>query len=367
MEHSRGTFSNRLINRRDFLRLGGAGAAGAFLLGSTGCGILGGQQQGQQRPLVFSTSGGAGTEATREGWLKPFTKQTGIEAVTQAPTDYAQLRSMVEAGQVTWNVLFITQILVGDEEQARSYFEPVDYSIVKAEGIPENLRRRFGVGALQYSLVLGYNNEQLQEEPQSWADFFDVERFPGKRAFPGSYVEYYFPLEIALMGDGVAPDELYPLDIDRALAKLDTIRDDLVFFEGASEGEQLLRDGEVVMADIYHSRTGLLEQEGLPIRTQWNQNVAVVDYLGVAKGASRPDDSFRLIDFAVSAENNYRYTEYNPDAPVNKDSADRIPEDLAKYLPVYGDRLEQAVNPDLNWWATNLEEASKRYEQWLLG
>lgn len=121
------------------------------------------------------------------------------------------------------------------------------------------------------------------------------------------------------------------------------------------------------MADIYHSRTGLLEQEGLPIRTQWNQNVSVVDYLGVAKGSSRPDDSFRLIDFAVSAENNYRYTEYNPDAPVNTDSAERIPEDLARYLPVYGDRPEQALNPDLNWWATNLDEASQRYEQWLLG
>ena len=356
---------NRSINRRDFLRLGGMGAAGALLLGSTGCGILGGTQ-GRGQPLVFSTSGGEGEKATREGWLKPFTKQTGIEAETQVPTDLAKLKSMVESDQVTWNVLFITNVLIGDKEQASSLFEPVDYSVVNAEGIPEDLRREFGVGALQYSQVLGYNTEQMQEEPQSWEDFFDVEKFPGKRAV-GTTAELYFPLEIALMGDGVAPEKLYPLDIDRALAKLDTIRDKLVFYESASEGQQLLGDGEVGMAIIYHTRAALLEQEGRPVRTQWNQNVSVVDFLGVPKGASRVDDSFRLIDFSVSAKNNYKYTKYNPTAPVNTASADKVPEKLAKYLPTYEDRLDQALYPDLDWWGANLDEASQRYQQWQLG
>ena len=341
------------------------GAAGTLLLGSTGCGILGGSQ-GQQQPLVFATSGGSGKEATKKGWIQPFTDQTGIKVVTQVPTDYAKLKSMVESDQVTWNVLFLTNVQVGNEKQARSLLEPVDYSIVNAKGIPDNIKKKFGVGSDQYSQVLAYNTEQLQEEPQSWEDFFDVEKFPGKRAL-GTTVELYFPLEIALMGDGVPKDQLYPLDIDRALAKLDTIRDKLVFYESASEGQQLLGDGEVAMAVIYHTRAALLQQEGRPISTQWNQNVSVVDFLGVPKGASRVDDSFKLIDSSISAENNYKYTKYNPVAPVNTNSFDKVPEKLAKYLPTYGDRLDQALYPDLNWWGNHLEEASKRYEQWQLG
>lgn len=365
MSHNTGVLGDHSTNRRDFLKLGGFGCAGALLLGTSGCGILGGGQ-GRDQALVFSTSGGAGTEATEKGWIEPFTEETGIEAVSQVPTDYSRLRAMVEADQVTWNVLFLTNVQIGNEEQSRALLEPVDYSIVDATGIPEDLQREFGVGALQYSQVLTYNIDELEDAPQSWADFFDVERFPGQRAI-GTTVELYFPLEIALMGDGVAPEDLYPLDIDRALAKLDTIRDSLVFYESASEGQQLLGDGEVAMAVIYHTRAALLEQEDLPVRTQWNQNVSVVDFLGVPKGASRTEDSFRLIAFAVSAENNYRYTEFNPNAPVNTESAEMVPEELAEYLPIFGDRLEQALYPDLDWWGQNLEEAAQRYEQWLLG
>ena len=55
-----------------------------------------------------------------------------------------------------------------------------------------------------------------------WADLFDTAKIPGKRTFykwsaPGV-------LEIALLADGVAPDKLYPLDLDRAFKKLDTIK-----------------------------------------------------------------------------------------------------------------------------------------------
>ena len=366
MKRSGGAFGRRSMDRRDFLKLGGFGAAGTLLLGTAGCGILGGTQQGQQqRPLVFSTSGGSGEKGTK-AWIKPFTDQTGIKAVTQSDADFAKLKSMVESGQVTWNVLFLTNVQIGNRKQVSSLLEPVDYSIVKAKGVPDNLQKKFGVGADQYSQVFAYNTEQLQEKPQSWKDFFDVEKFPGKRAL-GTTVELYFPLEIALMGDGVSPEKLYPLDIDRALAKLDSIRDKLVFYESASEGQQLLGDGEVAMAVIYHTRAALLQQEGRPIGTQWNQNVSVVDFLGVPKGASRIDDSFKLIDTAVSAENNYKYTKYNPVAPVNKDSFDNVPKKLAKYLPTYEDRLDKALYPDLNWWGTNLEEASKRYQEWQLG
>lgn len=364
MKQSSSTFGNRSINRRDFLKLGGMGAAGTLLLGSTGCGILGGTQ-GQQKPLVFATSGGSGTKGT-EAWIKAFTKETGMKAVTQAPTDFAKLKSMVEAKQVTWNVLFLTNVQVGNEEQDRTLLEPVDYSIVKAAGIPDNLKKKFGVSSDQYSQVLAYNTKKLKEKPQSWKDYFDVEKFPGKRAL-GTTVELYFPLEIALMGDGVPKEKLYPLDIDRALAKLDTIRDHLVFYDSASEGQQLLGDGEVGMAVIYHTRAALLEQENRPVKTQWNQNVSVVDFLGVPKGASRVDDSFKLIDASISAKNNYKYTKYNPVAPANRNSFDKVPDKLAKYLPIYGDRLDQALYPDLDWWGANLDEASKRYQQWQLG
>ena len=107
--------------------------------------------------------------------------------------------------------------------------------------------------------MLGYNTDKTTGQvPEGWADFFDTTKIPGKRGV-WDYSEGGM-FEFALMADGVAPRDLYPLDLPRATKKLDTIKDDIVFWNSGAESQELIGSGEVAMSMIWNGR-GLERQE----------------------------------------------------------------------------------------------------------
>jgi putative spermidine/putrescine transport system substrate-binding protein len=55
--------------------------------------------------------------------------------------------------------------------------------------------------------------------PKNWADFWDVKKFPGNRSMLHNAVR---AAQFALVADGVSPDKIFPMDVDRAFKKLDT-------------------------------------------------------------------------------------------------------------------------------------------------
>jgi len=138
---------------------------------------------------------------------------------------------MVESGNVTWDVVDVEYDFALAAAKA-GLLEPIDFAVVDKAQIDPRFVTDNAVGSFYYSFVLGYNKDVLKEEPKTWADLFDTTKFPGKRTFykwsaPGV-------LEIALLADGVAPDKLYPLDLDRAFKKLDTIKGDIVWWGGGA-------------------------------------------------------------------------------------------------------------------------------------
>ena len=113
-----------------------------------------------------------------------------------------------------------------------------------------------GVGAIVYDFVLGYDKDKLKTAPKSWADFFDTKTFPGKRGLRKGAKP---TLEFALIGDGVAPKDVYKMlgteaGVERAFKKLDTIKNDIVCWEAGSQPIQLLASGEVAMTSVYNGR-----------------------------------------------------------------------------------------------------------------
>lgn len=72
-------------------------------------------------------------------------------------------------------------------------------------------------------------------------------------------------LEAALLADGVPMDELYPLDLDRAFAKLDTIKDDIVWWTKGAEPSQMLSTGEADYALAWSGRIATAKDEGSPL------------------------------------------------------------------------------------------------------
>ncbi len=354
-------FVRRAISRQKFLKLTGAGLAGAALLGAAGCG--GGTSAAGNR-LVFVSYGGSYQEAEEKAWIRPFFEKNGVEVVQDSPTDYAKLRAMVENEQTTWDVVDMGDEDFGPSSSFPELFEPLDYSVIDASSIPEGQVEEYRVASMLYGSVLAYSTEQLGDAPKNWADFFDLEKFPGKRGLRKAPTP---TLEIALMGDGVPPGDVYPIDVDRAFAKLDTVKGEAVYWETGSQSAQQLADGEVAMSAAWNGRVQTAIDAGAPLEIQWNQYMANIEYLVVPKGAPNKERAMELIAYITSAENNHRISDFIPYAPVNKESIDKVDPEVAPRLPIYKDRESNSLAFNKEWWDENRDEVTERFNEWLLG
>jgi putative spermidine/putrescine transport system substrate-binding protein len=267
---------------------------------------------------------------------------------------------MVENDRVIWDV-----VDVGNDFGLKStadLLEPLDYSVIDKESILEGYASKYRVACMLYATVLAYNTEQIDGTPSSWVDFFDTRRFPGRRGL------WKFPtgaetLEVALLGDGVPPENLYPLDVDRALGKLDTIKDQILWWETGAQLQQQLADGEVALSSAWNGRVQTEIDSGTPVEIQWNQNLQTADYLVVPKGTAHKEGAMRLIAYCVSAQNNHRLSEYIEYAPINKESISKVDPQVASRLPTA--HREVGVTYNAQWWDNNREAVEKRFNEWV--
>jgi putative spermidine/putrescine transport system substrate-binding protein len=358
-----GSVTSIKLSRSEFLKLGGAGLAGATLLGAAGCGggrgggAGGGGSAG--KGLVFTSYGGSFQRAQEKAWLRPYSKETPTEIRQDSPTDYAKLQSMVENDRVIWDV-----VDVGNDfglQSTADLLEPLDYSVIDKEPILEGYANEYRIACMLYANVLAYNTEHVKGTPTSWVDFFDTGRFPGRRGLHKSPSE---TLEVALLGDGVSPEKLYPLDVDRALGKLDTIRDQIVWWESAARSQKQIANGEVALISAWNGRMQTEINAGAPVKIQWNQNLQTADYLVVPKGTSRKDEAMKLIAYCVSAENNYRLSNFIEYAPINKESISKVDPQVAPQLPTA--HRDVGVTYNAQWWDNNREAVMKRFNKWVM-
>jgi putative spermidine/putrescine transport system substrate-binding protein len=269
--------------------------------------------------LTFVSFGGVYQEAQRKAWLEPYTELTGVQFTEDENSSNATIKAQVEAGQVTWDV-----VDVGNDfglEAHASLLEPLDFSLIPRDELNEDL----GIGDyripdITYGVVLAYNTDATAGKvPEGWADYFDTTKIPGKRG-AWDYSEGGM-FEFALMADGVAPDALYPLDLPRATAKLDTIKDDIVFWGSGAESQELIGSGEVAMTMIWNGRGWSAKNiDNKPVEIQWNQQIVTADYLVVPKGSPNKDAAMKFIAYTACAANNAGPSEFIPYGPTNKNS-----------------------------------------------
>jgi putative spermidine/putrescine transport system substrate-binding protein len=353
--------TNTTLTRQEFLKVSGLGLAGATLLGTLGCegGGSGGEGSGSATEgFVFTSSGSSYQKAQTKAWLKPYSNETGTRIRQDSPTDYAKIQSMVENDQVIWDVVNVSNDF--GLQSTADLLEPLDYSIVDKEPILEGYATEYRIACMLYANTLAYNTEQMEGTPSSWADLFDTQKFPGERGFRKSPSE---TLEVALLGDGVAPENLYPLDVDRALDKLDTIRDQILWWETGGQLQQQLADGEVALSSAWNGRVQKEIDAGTPVEIQWNQNLRTADYLVVPKGTAHKEEAMRLIAYCVSAQNNHRLSEYIEYAPINKESIPKVDPQVASRLPTA--HRDVGVRYNAQWWDNNREAVTKRFNEWV--
>jgi putative spermidine/putrescine transport system substrate-binding protein len=211
--------------------------------------------------------------------------------------------------------------------------EPLDYTLIKQDEILDGFATTYRVGDMTYGVVLAYNTDKTAGGvPEGWADFFDTAKFPGKRGLwkysTGGVLEF------ALMADGVKPADLYTptLDVDRAIRKLDTIKDDIVWWGSGAESQELIGSGEVAMSMIWNGRGySAKHTDNKPVEMQWNQQILTSDYFVVPKGTPNKQVAMEFIAWATCANNNAAVSQKIPYGPTNKNSKpnEAVVKDLA--------------------------------------
>lgn len=314
-------FKSGRIDRRSFLTaLAGLGLAVAIRPGAASA---------EANEIVVCNWGGAALEAFQKAYGEPFTKKSGIPVVIDgAGPETGAIRAMVDSKNVTWDATDggMTDALVLGKG---GYVEPIDYSIVDKSLVGDGLAAEFGICNYTYSNVLAYDSKKLSSAPASWADFFDLEKFPGKRTMC-KWIQGQ--LEAVLLADGVKPQDIYPLDVDRAFKKLEPLLPNLIFWESGAQSQQLFRDGEVVMGNIWHTRANLLRKETPQFTWTWNNNLMFASAWSVPKGNPAGKKVFDFINSSMEPEGQITLLRIMGNGPSNpKALALMTEEDKAVY------------------------------------
>lgn len=337
----------------------------AVLLAACSSGASGGGSAGSPDALTTVGYGGAVDEASYEAIGAPFGEEFGVEVLPDSPLDYSKIKAQVDADNVSWDVVKVEPYWA--IQNCGTYLEPIDTSrIENIDQLPEEAVLECGVPLDIFGFVMVYDHDVFSESaPTSWADFFDVEKYPGKRAiwnFPSGMA-----LEAALLADGVPADELYPLDIDRALAKLDTIRDHLVFYDtGALQTEQI-ESGEVVMSIAWSARMVDALRNDAPFSAVWDDHFILYDTLSIVKGSQAADLAHDYLNFAVQTPQQERFAELMPYAPANLEAKPQLDE-FAKLMDLNApDVAQKAILIDQQWYADHFDELSGIWTKWSVG
>ena len=310
--------------------------------------------------LTISSYGGKYQEAQTKAYFDPFVAANpNIKIQQDTSASNAKLKAMVETGTVTWDII-IADDSFGLESDAQ-WLEPIDYSVVDKSKFIEGAAGKYRVASDVEGTVLAYNGKEFSgEAPKGFADFFNTEKFPGSRAVWKYAASGIF--EAALIADGVKPDALYPIDVERALKKLDTIKADLVWWESGSQSEQLLSSGEASMALVWVGRAVNVAEKGIKI--DWTNWTSQAGYWVVPKGTKNKEAAMKAINFFTEPAQQIAFTKYMPYGPSNKNALNSVDAKFKGSLPT--DHLDTRILINSEWWAENGAKVDLRFQEWLL-
>ncbi|WP_321343172.1 ABC transporter substrate-binding protein [uncultured Draconibacterium sp.] len=324
----------------------------------------------KEKAITVLSFGGTFAEAQKEAYYRPFEEETGI-TVQEANYngEYGKIEAAIKTNDIPWNVIDVESaaLMRGIEN---GLFEKLDYSIIDTTDIINAVINDYAVGTDIYSLSLGYSKafDKLDSQPNSWKDFWDVEKYPGFRTLKK---DPKFNFEIALMADGVPIEHIYDgdtLDIERAFRKLDEIKPYIkVWWTTGQQPIQLLADGEVVMAGAFGARLWTAEHlDNRPLALTWNQSIADVDYWAVPKGAKDKELAMKFINSSLQPEKQVNFSKIFPLGPTNKRAFEYIDDSVAKELNTYPENFQKHIILNTKYWQKNEEKIIDRWNEWLL-
>jgi len=317
--------------------------------------------------IIYSSWGGSWADAMKKAWFDPFTKATGIKVTVTGPPDYGKIEAMVTANNTEWDIAE-----VGPDFQfigaQKHLLTPINWKIVKrSQFIKGNpiLYNNYSVPQVLWSFAITWRTDKFgHNKPTKWADLWDLKRFPGRRIFDASVVDNG-TIEAALLADGVNPKKLYPLDVDRALKKLDQIKSHILWFNSGSQMVQYFQQGQGTIGTGWDGRIFLLKRQGVPVNYTFNQALVQWTDFVVPKGAPHADAAMKFLQFATEPLPQAHIAEDIAYGPINPKAFHYIPKKLHSQLSGNPHALKVGIPINWKWWAANYDAVNAKFTSWL--
>ena len=312
--------------------------------------------------VTISSWGGAYQEAQRKAWFDPVAKELGITIKEDTTSGIADVRAQVMSGAVTWDLVQqgSNACILLDREGA---LEKLDYSQMDVKGVPDDLKGETWIGNLVYGTVLGWRKDAWDgKKPTGWKDMYNFKDFPGPRSMRRNPT---YNLEAALIADGVAPEDVYPIDMDRAFKKLEELKPHIVSWWPSGAGSaQMIVDGEVDMIGLWNGRIQTAMDNGAPYEYTFNQQLLISDCWLIPKGAPNKELAMKVLARMMSPEIQANLPQYINYGPANLDAfaTGKISDEVMRTLPSSPENRKTAINFNAKWWADNLDEVTRRFD-----
>ncbi|WP_128932051.1 polyamine ABC transporter substrate-binding protein [Bradyrhizobium zhanjiangense] len=342
------------LSRRTFL-------AGATLLAAPT--VLGARRAAAKSDSVtISNFGGSYQDASIKAVYDPFTQETGIKVnITPWPG-----LDKVKAMQLTGNIQM--DVFIGSSNDSASgskkgFWESLDPSLFDAPDMvikPDSDYVTFET----YAQGVAWDPAKYSQgkHPATFVEFFDMQRFPGRRSCP----KKPGMLELALLADGVAAQDIYPLDLNRAFRKLDSIKSNIVWADNTPQTISLLQTGEVDFGISFNNRVKPTTEPGggVPLAFSFEQCVIASDCLSILKGAPNKENAIKLISYYLRPEVQARFFNMVPLAPVSKMAATMLSPETRKWQPDSSKPNNLVV--DAVYWVDKYDAVMRRFLEWTM-
>jgi len=314
--------------------------------------------------VTITTAGGDYGNAIKEAMWAPAAKELGYDVREETQSDgLAALKMQVTSGAITTDIIHLGSP-EGAQAAAQSLLEPLDYKIIDANSVPAGAKSDYCYPFDSYGTVMSWNTKTYGDKgPQSWADFWDVKKFPGPRCL---YDRSFSCLAFAMLADGVRPDKLYPMDIDHAFRKMSELKPHIkTWWREGSQSQQLIRDGEVDMIAMWSARGVDLIEDKVPLELVWNGAETYYANLLVPKGNPRAKLAWEFCNFVAQAKPQAEFAMLLPYGPANPGARALMTEARLKQTPAWPDNEKVSFQHDAAWIAPRLAQIRERWTRWL--
>lgn len=354
-----------MVHKRRDLLLGAGSAAGLAVVGNRAL-----AQGALEDSLVIRTTGGVFEAALKRNFFDPFSKATGVRVVPVAASYgemMAKTAAMVGAGKVEWDI--ISPQYYELEKLSQYLVDLGDCSSmpnVAAQGVA-NACGRYGVLYLTGGQVLTHSTKAFPgRQPRGWADLWDQQAFPGPRAMPNTGSPWA-NIIVSLIADGVEPAKLFPLDLDRAFAKLDKLKPNVaVWWRTGNQSQQVWRNGDAVMGLMWSGTAYATKHSGVPI--EWTYDNAVADFgaWAILRGAPHPNAARAFIDFYMTnPEAHAAFSREMGYTTSNKAAAALLSAEERKELISTPETLAKIISLDADWLEKYRASTLERWNKWI--